>query len=72
MEEFSLLKPTTDFIFKRIFGNEEGKVALISLLNAILNGDPIVKDVKFLNIEIPKEEIYSKASRLDVEVSINR
>ena len=68
MEEFSLLKPTTDFIFKRIFGNEEGKTALISLLNAILNGDPIVKDVKFLNIEIPKEEIYSKASRLDVEV----
>ena len=69
MEEFSLLKPTTDFIFKRIFGNEEGKTALISLLNAILNGDPIVKDVKFLNIEIPKEEIYSKASRLDVEVT---
>ena len=69
MEEFSLLKPTTDFIFKRIFGNEEGKTALISLLNAILNGNPIVKDVKFLNIEIPKEEIYSKASRLDVEVT---
>ena len=69
MEEFSLLKPTTDFIFKRIFGNEEGKVALISLLNAILNGDPVVKDLKFLNTEILKEEIYSKASRLDVEVT---
>ena len=68
MEEFSLLKPTTDFIFKRIFGNEEGKVALISLLNAILNGDPIVKDLTFLNTEVPKDEIYSKASRLDVEV----
>ena len=69
MEEFSLLKPTTDFIFKRIFGNEEGKVALISLLNAILNGNPIVKDIKFLNTEVPKDEIYSKASRLDVEVT---
>ena len=69
MEEFSLLKPTTDFIFKRIFGNEEGKTALISLLNAILNGDPVVKDLTFLNIEIPKEEIYSKASRLDVEIT---
>ena len=69
MEEFSLLKPTTDFIFKRIFGNEEGKTALISLLNAILNGDPVVKDVKFLSTEVPKDEIYSKASRLDVEVT---
>ena len=68
MEEFSLLKPTTDFIFKRIFGNEEGKVALISLLNAILNGNPVVKDLTFLNSEPPKDDFYSKASRLDVEV----
>ena len=69
MEESSLLRPTTDFIFKRIFGNEEGKIGLISLLNAILNGDPVVKDVKFLSTEVPKDEIYSKASRLDVEVT---
>ena len=69
MEEFSLLKPTTDFIFKRIFGNEEGKICLISLLNAILNGNPVVKDLTFLNTEVPKDEMYSKASRLDVEVT---
>ena len=68
MEEFSLLKPTTDFIFKRIFGNEDGKVALISLLNAILNGNPVVKDLTFLNSEPPKDDFYSKASRLDVEI----
>ena len=49
MYESPLLSPTTDFIFKRIFGNEEGKVGLISLLNAILNGDPVVRYVKFLN-----------------------
>ena len=69
MYESPLLSPTTDFIFKRIFGNEEGKVGLISLLNAILNGDPVVKDLKFLNTEPPKDELYTKASRLDVEVT---
>ena len=69
MEEFSLLKPTTNFIFKRIFGNEEGKIALISLLNAILNGNPVVKDLTFLNTEPPKDDFESKASRLDVEVT---
>ena len=70
-EESPLLSPTTDFIFKRIFGNEEGKVGLISLLNAILNGNPVVKDLKFLNTEPPKDELYTKASRLDVEVITN-
>ena len=63
------ITPTNDLIFKRIFGNEKGKVSLISLLNAILKDNLIVKDVKFLSTEVPKDEIYSKASRLDVEVT---
>ena len=30
--------PTSDFAFKHIFWREEGKVSLLSLLNAILDG----------------------------------
>ena len=62
------ITPTNDLIFKRIFGNEKGKVSLISLLNAILKDNLIVKDVKFLNTEIQNEDYESKGSRLDIEV----
>ena len=30
------IRPTNDFAFKKTFGSPENKVALISLLNAIL------------------------------------
>ena len=49
-----VINPTTDFVFKRIFGTEDGKICLISLLNAIFNGNPVVTSVKFLNAEPQK------------------
>ena len=61
------LEPTMDFVFKRIFGYDDTKDSLISLLNAILNGNPVVKNVTLLNIETLKEDPDNKASRLDIE-----
>jgi PD-(D/E)XK nuclease family transposase len=43
------IRPTIDFPFKKTFGAEENKIALISLLKAILDlASPIV-DVTLLN-----------------------
>ena len=63
------LKPINDFIFKKVFGEEESKDSLISFLNAVLN----LKDEKKLatieiieNKELISELIENKTSRLDV------
>jgi len=38
------IKPTVDFAFKKIFGSPESVLALIGLLNAVLElADPIVE-----------------------------
>ena len=63
------LEPTEDFVFKRIFGHENSKKSLLSLLNAILDGNPIIKDLTILNTETQKEGRNNKASRLNIEVS---
>ena len=63
------LKPTNDFIFKKIFGENEVKENLISLLNAILKleGDGRLKDITIIdNKELLKELITDKTGRLDV------
>ena len=60
------LKPTNDFVFKTIFGQEDSKICLISLLNAILDGNPVIKDVTILNPDLPRYDQLAKESRLDV------
>ena len=63
------LKPTNDFIFKKIFGENEVKESLISLLNAILEleGEKKLKDIVIIdNKELVKELISDKTGRLDV------
>lgn len=63
------LKPTNDFIFKKIFGENDVKENLISLLNAILKleGEKKLKDITIIdNKELVKELISDKTGRLDV------
>ena len=43
----------------------------MSLLNAILNGNPVIKDLKILNTETQIESRDNKVSRLDIEVSVD-
>ena len=60
------LKPTNNFVFKTIFGQEDSKICLISLLNAILDGNPVIKDVTILNPDLPRYDQLAKESRLDI------
>ena len=50
------LRPTEDFAFKRIFGREDSKRSLMSLLNAILDGNPVIKDLTILNTVLENQE----------------
>jgi predicted transposase/invertase (TIGR01784 family) len=53
------LDPTNDVAFKKIFGTEAQKPALISFLNAVLNlsGDRSIVDGEFIeNIDLPPQE----------------
>ena len=61
---------STDYIFKLVFGTEENKDVLISLLNAIFKGHPEVKDLKLMNSEISKILKNNKTIRLDVRADI--
>ncbi len=61
-----------DFVFKRIFGQDDTKDSLLSLLNAILNGNPHIKDLTVLNTETLMENPNNKASRLDIEVKTDK
>ncbi|WP_197171026.1 PD-(D/E)XK nuclease family transposase, partial [Novipirellula aureliae] len=43
------IKPTVDFAFKKIFGSPENDIALIGLLNAILDFERPIEAVEILN-----------------------
>jgi predicted transposase/invertase (TIGR01784 family) len=63
------LKPKNDFIFKRLFGEEASKEALISLLNAILkfNWENPLIDLKMIeNKKLLKEHLKDKTGRIDI------
>jgi predicted transposase/invertase (TIGR01784 family) len=65
-EGLDLLKPSSDFIFRNVFGSDEHKTELISLLNAILNGKPHIKSLTIENGDIPKDLETGKSVRLDI------
>ncbi len=56
----------TDFGFKRIFGTEFNKELLISFLNALLDGEQVIRDVHYLNNEHLGESIGSRKAIFDV------
>ena len=39
-----LLDPKIDYVFKRIFGEKGSEDILMSLINAILKGNPVIKE----------------------------
>ncbi|MGL5624494.1 Rpn family recombination-promoting nuclease/putative transposase [Cetobacterium sp.] len=67
----SLLDPKMDFIFKSIFGNEKEKSVLLSFLNSAIKSESPLVDVELRNVEITKEAIEDKNSRLDVKAVAN-
>lgn len=61
------ISPRVDLAFKKIFGVEENKDLLISLINSIVGQDDQVKDVTLLNPYNPKNFRQDKLSILDIK-----
>jgi predicted transposase/invertase (TIGR01784 family) len=72
MEDIDLLEPSRDFIFRTVFGSEEHKAELISLLNAVLQNDPVIRDVTIENGDIPKDLESGKSIRLDLTATSDK
>ena len=63
------LKPLNDFIFKKLFGEKEDEMILLSFLNAVLSKTSTEKltEVTIIdNKELTKEMLQDKAGRIDV------
>ena len=71
MSEITLLDIQSDYVFKRVFGTEKNKKLLISLLNAILKGDPTVTNLEIRNTEISKILKNNLTLYLDIKAEIN-
>lgn len=67
-EEF-IMKPKNDYVFKKIFGDENNKDILKAFLGAVL--DENIREVFILNSEITKENITDKKSILDIRATID-
>ena len=53
------INPFTDVGFKLIFGQEINKAMLIDFLNALLEGERKVKDIRFLDKEqVPRGDMH--------------
>jgi predicted transposase/invertase (TIGR01784 family) len=63
------IRPLNDFAFKKIFGSPANKLALISLLNAILNPQVPIVDVVILNPFNLQDFEQDKLSILDVKAT---
>lgn len=67
-----LLSPKVDFVFKRIFGNEQHPNVLISFLNSVLVPADPIQSVELKNSDIEKEHLEDKYSRLDIKAITNK
>lgn len=63
-----LLSPLVDFLFKRIFGDEQNTDILMAFLNGIFedSSEPLVESVQILNPFIEKDALTDKMSILDI------
>ena len=65
----SNITPRVDIAFKKIFGVEENKDLLISLINSIVGAEDQVSDVTLLNPYNPKNFKTDKLSILDIKAT---
>jgi predicted transposase/invertase (TIGR01784 family) len=63
----NIISPRVDIAFKKIFGVEENKDLLISLINSIVAGEDQVSEVTLLNPYNPKNFKTDKLSILDIK-----
>ena len=60
-----------DYVFKQVFGQKDNDPLLIAFLNAMLDGDIVVKSVKILNPELPRTSETSRNILLDVQAQVD-
>lgn len=72
MTKLEILSHKVDFVFKRIFGNENNPRILISFLNAVIKLKDLIETVQIMNNDIDKESIEDKFSRLDIKTKTNK
>jgi predicted transposase/invertase (TIGR01784 family) len=61
------INPRVDLAFKKIFGVEENKDLLISLINSVVSEEDQIKEVTLLNPYNPKNFKNDKLSILDIK-----
>lgn len=66
------LNPRVDFAFKKLFGSEENKDCLISLINSIVSEADRIVDIVLLNPYNEKEYREDKLSVLDIKARDER
>lgn len=64
--ESKYINPFVDWSFKYIFGRESVKDILIGFLNAVMQGEHVIKDVTYLNNEHPRKEAEGKTIIYDL------
>lgn len=67
METLEKINPRVDIAFKKIFGVEENKDLLISLINSVVDKEDKISEVTLLNPYNPKNFRNDKLSILDIK-----
>src|SRR5271170_8015657 len=67
LDSMEKISPRVDIAFKKIFGVEENKDLLISLINSIVSKEDQVVEVTLLNPYNPKNFRQDKLSILDIK-----
>lgn len=66
-----IVPPSYDVVFKAIFGREENKPLIISLLSSILTINiHDLEDLIIMNAEMPVSQVDEKGSRLDLRLKL--
>ena len=63
----TFINPFVDRGFKRLFGQEDSKELLIDLLNGLFEGERVITELSFLNVEMPAESTDSRAAVFDLK-----
>ena len=66
MTQERYINPYTDFGFKKLFGTELNKDLLMSFLNALFNGQEVIRDVTYLNSEHFGDSYRNRKAIFDV------
>ena len=68
----TFINPFVDRGFKHLFGQEDSKELLVDLLNGLFEGERVITELSFLNVEMPAESTDSRAAVFDLKCKDTR